>query len=130
MPTKPVSVIFVVDDETIIAESLAIILRKSGFVAFPFSNPAEALERAKAEAPDLLLTDVVMPQFSGIDLAIQIKAFCPACRILLFSGQASTKDLLQNARKFGHHFQLLSKPIHPADLMRKITEQDEDALSA
>ena len=130
MPTKPVSIIFVVDDETIIAESLASILRKSGFMAYPFSNPVEALEHAKTEPPDLLLTDVVMPQFSGIDLAIQIKAFCPSCRILLFSGQASTKDLLENARKFGHHFQLLSKPVHPADLMRKITGQDEEALSA
>jgi len=130
MPAKPVSRIFVVDDETIIAESLAIILRKSGFMAVSFSNPVEALERAKTEPPDLLLTDVVMPQFSGIDLAIQMKAFCPDCRILLFSGQASTKDLLENARKFGHHFQLLSKPVHPADLMRKITSQDEDAWSA
>lgn len=130
MRTKPVSVVFVVDDEAIISESLAVILRKSGFMAFPFSKPREALERAKSEPPDLLLTDVVMPELSGIDLAIQIRAFCPECRILLFSGQASTRDLLENARKFGHHFQLLAKPVHPADLIRKIAGHEDQALSA
>jgi DNA-binding response OmpR family regulator len=64
--------IFVVDDERIIAETLATILMKSGFSAVPFSNPMEALSAAELEAPDLLISDVVMPQLSGIDLATRI----------------------------------------------------------
>jgi hypothetical protein len=53
--------IFVVDDEKAIAETLAIILGKSGFVATSFTNPLEALEKASMKSPGLLLSDVVMP---------------------------------------------------------------------
>ena len=56
----------------------------------------------------------------GVDLAIQIKAECPECRVLLFSGQASTQDLLQDARRQGHDFQLLLKPVHPTVLLKSV----------
>ena len=118
-PTGPH--IFVVDDEEIIATSLATILKMSGFEATAFIDPRNALSRAHLEPPDLLLSDVFMPQMSGIDLAIQIKQHCPNCKILLFSGQAITADLLQQARQQGHDFNLLSKPIHPTDLLREIS---------
>ena len=118
-PTGPH--IFVVDDEEIIATSLAAILRMSGFAATAFTDPRNALSQARSEAPNLLLSDVVMPQMSGIDLAIQIKQHCPNCKVLLFSGQAITSDLLRQARQQGHDFNLLSKPIHPTDLLREIS---------
>ncbi|WP_429634711.1 hypothetical protein [Tunturiibacter psychrotolerans] len=59
----------------------------------------------------------MMPEMSGLELAIQLQAVCPECKILLFSGQAQTVDLLQKARAQGHSFELLSKPIHPTDLL-------------
>jgi CheY-like chemotaxis protein len=114
--------IFVVDDEKAIAETLAIILGQSGFVATSFTNPLEALEMAPTKSPGLLLSDVVMPVLSGVDLAVQIKGKCPNCKILLFSGQAETTDLLTAARKQGHNFPLVAKPIHPADLILRIRE--------
>jgi CheY-like chemotaxis protein len=114
--------IFIVDDEKAIAETLAIILGKSGFVATSFTNPLEALEKASTKSPSLLLSDVFMPQLSGVDLAVQIKEKCPDCEILLFSGQAETNDLLTAARKQGHNFPLVAKPIHPADLILRIRE--------
>lgn len=112
--------VFVVDDEVIIATTLAMILRQQGFDATSFSEPLKALEAARDEAPDLLISDVVMPQLSGIDLAIQVQELCPNCRVLLFSGQASTGHLLDEARASGHDFDLLSKPVHPADLLARI----------
>jgi DNA-binding NtrC family response regulator len=120
MKEKHVSVVFVVDDEVIISKSLAMILQHSGYSARFFTNPLEALEHIKADPPDLVISDVVMPQLSGVDLAIQVKAHCSDCEILLFSGQASTIDLLGEARKQGHTFTLLSKPVHPTDLLREI----------
>jgi CheY-like chemotaxis protein len=112
--------IYVVDDEKVIASTLALILRQSGFVTFPFTNPLEALDRARSYAPDLLITDVMMPQLSGIDLALQIREICPDCKILLFSGHAATADLLRDAREKGHDFNVLSKPIYPKDLLQSI----------
>lgn len=117
--------VFVVDDEQIIAGTIAAILSQSGFNATPFTNPVEALDQTRSQAPNLLITDVVMPQMSGIDLAIHAKEICPSCKILLFSGQAGTADLLQVARQRGHDFQVLSKPIHPTDLLQNIRNLTE-----
>jgi len=117
--------VFVVDDEKVIAETLAIILTKSGFNAISFTNPLHALEDAKRESPSLLISDVMMPEMSGIDLAIQIKRLCPKCKILLFSGQAATTDLIEQARQQGHTFELLAKPVHPTDLLESIKRLTE-----
>jgi DNA-binding NtrC family response regulator len=114
--------VFVVDDESIIASTLATILCRSGFDAKSFTEPLTALQAARSNAPNLLISDVVMPEISGIDLAIQIQASCPGCKVLLFSGQAGTADLLEKARVGGNDFELLVKPVHPQDLLNKIRE--------
>jgi FixJ family two-component response regulator len=112
--------VFVVDDEEVIATSLAIILRQLGFEAKPFTEPLDALKASASETPDLLISDVVMPSLSGIDLAIQLRERCPNCKVLLFSGQAATAGMLDDARANGHDFELLLKPVHPSDLLREI----------
>jgi CheY-like chemotaxis protein len=112
--------IFVVDDEQVIAQTLAVILRQSGFLAEFFTNPLAALAEAASTPPDLLISDVMMPEMSGVDLAIKLRAFDPDCKVLLFSGQATTADLLRAAREEGHDFELLVKPVHPTDLLAAV----------
>jgi DNA-binding NtrC family response regulator len=114
--------IFVVDDERTIASSVAAILQLHGFSARFFLDPLEALDAARCEAPDLLISDVSMPQLSGVDLAIRIQEQCPACKIMLFSGQAATADLLKVAREQGYDFRLLAKPVHPSDLLSELSK--------
>jgi DNA-binding NtrC family response regulator len=119
---KRLPLILVVDDEKIIADTLSIILSKSGFeVATAYDAPT-ALGLAFKRTPDLLISDVVMPKMSGIDLAITMKETIPSCKILLFSGQAATIDLLAQARDKGYDFTTLSKPVHPTDMLRRIQE--------
>jgi CheY-like chemotaxis protein len=127
---KKLPSVFIVDDEQIIAETLTMILRKSGFTATFFTDPLDALVAARKEAPDLILSDVMMPQLSGVDLAIAIEQECPECKIMLFSGHAGTLDLLSKAREKGYDFNLLAKPVHPADLLRRIRQQHPDWASA
>jgi DNA-binding NtrC family response regulator len=57
---------------------------------------------------------------SGIELSIKIKRIFPDCKILLFSGQAATTEMLTSANQAGHRFDLLSKPIHPTDLLTHV----------
>jgi CheY-like chemotaxis protein len=118
--SNSVSRVFVVDDEQVIASTLAAILILHGYSATFFTSALAALAAARSEAPDLLISDVAMPGLSGIDLAIQMKAQYPECKILLFSGQAATLDLLEDARNQGHSFQLLEKPIHPSVMLSSI----------
>ena len=110
----------VVDDEHVIATTLAMILCSWGFDAKPYTDPQQALQAARSESPDLLLTDVVMPRLTGVDLAIQVKQQCPNCKVLLVSGQPDTIKLNESARAEGHDFELLMKPVHPSDLRAKI----------
>jgi DNA-binding NtrC family response regulator len=116
------TVILVVDDEKVIADTLSIILRKSGFDTLTAYDAPTALELAANRIPDLLISDVVMPKMSGIDLAIVMKQRIPSCKVLLFSGQASTVDLLEQARSNGHDFTTLTKPVHPTDMLNRIAE--------
>src|SRR5271170_7532303 len=119
IPTRQQKV-FVVDDERIIAFTLVTILQQSGFGAVAFTNPLEALRAAQAEPPDILISDVVMPELSGLDLALQVHAICPNCKIILFSGQTATARLLNVVRENDHSFDFLMKPMYPTELLRAI----------
>lgn len=112
--------VLVVDDERVIADTLAKILDLNGYDASAAYTGTEAVESARSLQPDLIISDVIMPDMNGIEAAIKIRSFLPGCKILLFSGQAATADLLENARARGHEFDILAKPIHPADLLAKI----------
>jgi DNA-binding NtrC family response regulator len=112
--------IFVVDDEPNIVKTSAIILDRSGFSSQWFTNPLDALQSAESECPDFLLSDVMMPELSGIELAIKFKERCPKCRVLLFSGRTETSALHASAIEEGHHFAIVAKPVHPTDLLAAI----------
>jgi CheY-like chemotaxis protein len=112
--------VFVVDDEHLIASTLTAILKMHGFSATFFTSPLEALTAARLRAPDLLVSDVGMPGISGIDLAIQMRAQYPECRILLFSGQPATLDLLDAAHAQGYEFDLLLKPVRPPEFVLEV----------
>jgi CheY-like chemotaxis protein len=115
-------VVLVVDDESAIADTLSEILKLSGYAAMPVYDGEEALETALLMPPELLITDVMLPGMSGIELAIQMRRIFPDCRVLLFSGQAATSDLLSSAARAGHKFTLLIKPVHPTELLRRVSE--------
>ncbi len=114
--------VLVVDDERVIADTLAKILDLNGYDASAVYTGTAAVETAKATQPDLIISDVIMPDMNGIEAAIQIREILPNCKILLFSGQAATADLLEDARARGHEFEVLTKPIHPSDLLAKLKE--------
>jgi CheY-like chemotaxis protein len=117
---KPV--VLVVDDESVIADTLAEILSRSGYTGIAEYDGDSALETALLTPPEMLITDVVLPGMTGIELAISVRRIFPDCKIILFSGQASTADLLASARADGHHFTLLNKPLHPQDLLMRVSE--------
>lgn len=114
--------VLVVDDERVIADTLAIILNQNGFAATPVYSGTGAIEKARSDRPDLIISDVIMEDMNGIDAAINIRQFLPSCKILLFSGQAATADLLEKARARGHEFEILAKPVHPQDLLAKLRD--------
>ena len=112
--------VLIVDDESVIADSLATIFRASGFEARSVYSGERAVELAPSFEPDVLISDVIMRGMTGIEVATYVRQQFPACRVLLFSGQAATADLLEKAHAQGYDFEILAKPVHPQDLLTKL----------
>lgn len=112
--------ILVVDDERAIADTVCLILRKAGYECVPAYNAMEALETLGEFRPGLIISDVMMPDMNGIELAKAIRGEHPECRVLLFSGNAATNDLLITSSAEGYMFDVLAKPVPPRDLLAKV----------
>jgi CheY-like chemotaxis protein len=112
--------VLVADDEQVIANTLAIILNQAGFEARAVFSGEKAVEALDTFQPNMLISDVIMTGMTGIEAAIITRTKVPNCKILLFSGQAATADLLEKARAQGHEFEILAKPVHPTDLLAKL----------
>ena len=113
----------VVDDERVIADTLSVILTHNGFQTMTAYDGAGALKLAEVTRPDLLLSDVMMgPGIDGTELAIEIVRRYPECKVLLFSGHSATRELLEKANDAGYNFTLLTKPLHPADLLARLEQ--------
>jgi two-component system cell cycle response regulator CpdR len=113
--------IVVVDDERLIAFTLSQILALHGYCVSWFQSPSLALEHIKMERPDLVISDVMMAEMDGSELAQQVSAHVPDCSLLLFSAvpeecQPST-GFIQRAR-----IRILAKPLAVADLLGHIKE--------
>jgi len=118
--------ILIVDDEPAIAESLSEILHAAGYEVATATSGELAVNQAVQFSPEVLLSDVLMPGMNGFDLALRVKEMLPDCRLLLFSGQASTAQLAREESerftRMGYRFELLPKPLHP-DALLKILEE-------
>ncbi len=117
---KKKTTVLVVDDERLIADTMTEILKRSGFHALCAYDGQSALELALRINPDVVLTDVVMPQMNGVKLAIAIRNALPAAEIILLSGQAGVSDIVESVRKDGYMFELIAKPVHPEKLLRRL----------
>ena len=109
--------VLVVDDERLLAETTAAILRRAGFATKTAYDGFGALDLMTSFRPDYLLTDVMMPGMNGVELAITITQNYPGTKILLFSGQAGVSQILEESMARGFEFPLLAKPVHPSKLV-------------
>jgi len=112
--------VLIVDDEPIIADTLSLILNQSGYDARAVNSGETAIVLARALKPDVLISDILMGGMTGIDLALQVEKELPDCRIILYSGQSVSADLLQSTH--GYAFEFLSKPVHPQVLISRLAQ--------
>ena len=112
--------ILVVDDEPRIADILVLIFQRDGYTANAVYNGKDALISIANDPPELVIADVVMPGLDGIELAKKIRSTWPDCRVLLFSGNADTQQMLVAAEQQGHAFEILAKPVPPPKMLAKV----------
>jgi DNA-binding response OmpR family regulator len=116
----PNRIVLVVDDDAIIADTLAIILNQSGFKATAVHSGEEAVQIAEDLKPVYLISDVHMCGMNGIETALRICEKLPGCRVLLFSGDPDAEAMLPGPRTSGPAFEFLNKPFHPKALLSRM----------
>jgi two-component system, cell cycle sensor histidine kinase and response regulator CckA len=114
--------ILVVEDEESILKLTSRILTRLSYTVITANSQSEALNLAKehGEAIDLLITDVIMPELSGRDLADRLLSLHPNLKILFMSGYTSTVIARHGVLEKGTHF--IEKPFSARDLGAKVNE--------
>lgn len=110
--------VFVVDDDGTSLELIEAFVRRIGHPVRAFTDPHEALEALKAGAPKILVTDMVMPQLSGVDLAKAARAVDPDLAVILVTGVGDSGTAAATVQLGVSTF--LTKPIELSHLTRAL----------
>lgn len=123
--------ILVVDDVDEVKEAMTIILEDSDYNVLSASNGEEALKVVNNHPVDLIITDILMPEMDGYELAIEIQKSYPLIKLILISGGGRTLgtgsriDYLSIGKQITGASHVLKKPIKPDVLLKTI----EDVLN-
>jgi DNA-binding NtrC family response regulator len=109
--------LLIVDDEKMIADTLATIFNTNGYEARPAYSAEHALEIIAEWEPAIAILDVILPAMNGIDLGILLKASRSSIKVMLISGQIVSGTMVGDAAKQGHAFEILPKPIAIPELL-------------
>lgn len=112
--------ILVVNDEHIVADTLALVLEKSGFEVIAVYSGRQAVERAQSWTPHVLIIDIVYGS-NGLEAADLILKDCPTCKVVMFAGHAATADGYPTEKQL-NQFEVLTKPVHPQTVIDRVTE--------
>jgi DNA-binding NtrC family response regulator len=107
--------ILVIDDESGILDTLRILLKNEGFEVTTAQGGKAGLEQLKASAPDIVLTDVRMPQVTGIDVLQAVRDQDPETPVILMTAQASLQTAIQAVNQGAFYY--IQKPFSNDDMV-------------
>lgn len=109
--------ILLAEDDAVMREYLTRALERSGYHVTPVDRGTAALSLIQQERFDLLLTDIVMPEMDGIELAQKSQEIAPGMRVMFITGFAAVTLKAGNAMP---QARVLSKPFHLRDLVLEV----------
>jgi len=112
------ALVFIVDDDPVMAEAVAAALAREGHELRTFIRPAEALETATSEPPAVVVTDFAMPGMNGLEFVLALREHAPDTTFLVVSGQATVEEAV-NLMKHGV-VDVLVKPPRAAALRKAV----------
>ena len=123
--------ILVIDDEELIRLQVCTALKQDGYVVHQAANGNEGLTCIALSVPDLVITDILMPDKEGIETILDLRRHYPSIRIIAISGGGRTgnKDFLRTAKHLGAD-RTLAKPFALGELLKVVREVLADAADA
>ncbi|HEX8379085.1 MAG TPA: response regulator [Allosphingosinicella sp.] len=117
--------ILLAEDDASMRSYLSRALERAGYEVVNVDRGTAALPLLEAESFDLLLTDIVMPEMDGIELAQKAAVIAPEMRVMFITGFAA---VALKAGKAAPNAKVLSKPFHLRDLVAEVDRlfQTED----
>jgi two-component system cell cycle response regulator CpdR len=109
--------ILLAEDDKVMREYLTRALERSGYAVSAVDRGTAAIPLLQTEHFDLLLTDIVMPEMDGIELAQRAADLAPECRVMFITGFAA---VTLKAGKQMPQARILSKPFHLRDLVMEV----------
>ncbi len=110
--------ILVVDDEPDMAENLGVILRAAGHDTLVETDARQALDVLERERPDLVISDLRMPELDGLALVERVKAAHPEMPVVLLTGYASVDSAVEAMKRGASDY--MSKPFSPDELLFRV----------
>jgi len=107
--------VLVIDDESSILESLRILLRNEGFTPHVAQGGRQGLEQIASLSPDIVLTDVRMPNVDGIEVLSACRRQDPAVPVILMTAQATLQSAVQAVNEGAFYY--IQKPFRNDDLV-------------
>jgi len=120
-PTKPAPYLLVVDDDRLVADTLGAILRDAGYAVAVSYDAETAIEMAEVAPPEVVVTDVGLPNMNGVELAFRLQQSISDCRVVLVTGTPEEATRLLSTRP-EHDFRVFEKPIQPTELLKHVSE--------
>ncbi|MDY8108512.1 response regulator [Fulvimarina sp. 2208YS6-2-32] len=117
--------ILLAEDDNDMRRFLAKALERAGYEVISFDNGGSAYERLREEPFSLLLTDIVMPEMDGIELARRATELDPDLKVMFITGFAAVA--LNPDSKAPKDAKILSKPFHLRELVDEVGRMLEDA---
>lgn len=109
--------VLVVDDEPTIADTLTMILKAGRYEARAVYSGLEAVTVLETFKPHAVISDVMMPGMTGIELAVHLADHWPICKLLLMSGHSDAFEQVERSLRNGYHHSILPKPVHPEQIL-------------
>ncbi|HEY2468458.1 MAG TPA: response regulator [Terracidiphilus sp.] len=113
--------VLVIDDDRMVADTLAEILRLNGFSPVALYSGEEAISFTERFQPDVVLSDIRMHRVDGIEAARAIRQRHPECRVILFTASTVNSKTKQAIQRSG--FELLQRPLHPQSVLSALRQQ-------
>lgn len=115
--------ILVIDDESSIRRLLRIMLERNGYEVDEASNGDAGIKKIRTDPPDLIITDLIMPDKEGIETIMELRRDFPGLKIIAMSGGGviGAQEYLKMAKSVGAH-RIFKKPFEMGQLLEAVKD--------